>query len=768
MDATQWLTEIPVEGSDRNFLVDTTTGEALTFRDYDEKARILAAEFLRRGVRKGDRVAIVMHNSATLATIYLACLYSGIVTVPVNPIFAASEVDFILRNSGVKLLLASCETANTLNLDRMRDQGMEVVIVMDGREGSPDGGGTTALDPGSLKADPIVPFAGVSATDPMTIVYTSGTTSRPSGVAHTITSMIDNARLFNQRLGIGPENRFYGILSMTYLGGYYNLLMLPYAAGASVVLCDTFSARSALRFWDSAVEHNVNTLWFVPTILSILMEMDRGDKGERFCRDAVDLSLVGTAPLPPSLRQEFEARYGVTLYENYGLSETFFITTNARSIPRNDGCVGRSLPGVEVTVLDTNGVAVDYDKEGEIHTRTPFLMEGYYDPDRGEPNPIDRDDWFPTGDIGYQTSGGDLYITGRMKDLIIRGGVNVSPASIEDVLYAHPDVLECAVVGVPHPTYGEDIAAAVRLREGAEFDQVEASLSHSARTELGGGRRPGVVVELESFPHSSSGKIQKNRVRELLIEKLNLGQTVLQTRPADPAGPSIIPGRVELVIDRPPTDLLDKMKAYPSSIVSDCLNRMQTVDGRIRSLSPGRRFCGPALTIEEPEGGNLMSHIALEMIEPGDVLVIDAKGVTSRSTWGGLQTQMAIRARAAALIVDGVVRDVDDICASELPVFALGSSPAGPLKGWAGNVNHTVSVGGAVVRPGDIVIGDDDGVVVVPLELAPRLPAMCEERLKMESSWSSRIDAGESTLDIVGLRKTVKDLGIEFTQRGGV
>ena len=132
---------------------------------------------------------------------------------------------------------------------------------------------------------------------------------------------------------------------MTYLGGYYNLLLLPYAGEASVVLSNAFDARSALNMWQAPRKHGVNTLWLVPTIMSILMEMDRGKDGEVFCRDAVRLALVGTAPLPPTLRHAFEKRYAITLYENYGLSETLFISSNSPSIPVLDGCVGRILLG---------------------------------------------------------------------------------------------------------------------------------------------------------------------------------------------------------------------------------------------------------------------------------------------------------------------------------------------------------------------------------------------------------------------------------------
>ena len=517
MTVIDLLLEIARRNREREFLVDTVSGQMLTFGGLHEAAIRVGADLRRRGLRRGDRIAILLHNSAEFAKLYFGCLYAGLVAVPVNPVLVRKELEHIVGHSGARLLVVSPETILQIDRDAMSEAGLETLVLLDKRTSNRVPTGIETWDLDTLPdANGFTAFEGVSADDTMAIVYTSGTTAMPSGVVHRISNMVENARAYNSRLGIGPENRFYGILAMTNLPGYYNLLILPYVAEASVVLANAFDARSAFNFWEPVRQHGVNTLWFVPTIMSILMEMDRASVGESLCRDQVRLALVGTAPLADQLRHDFESRYGITVYENYALSETLFITTNAPSRTVLDGSVGRSLPEVQVRIIDEASDPLASGEEGEICVQTPVLFIGYHDPAREQPDLFRRDDWFPTGDIGILSPEGALFVTGRKKDLIIRGGINISPAMIENVLYQHPAVIECAVVGIPHAHYGEDVAAAVRLSGGYELDEVREELVELCKENLATIRRPARILEVTEFPHSSSGKIQKGKVRALL------------------------------------------------------------------------------------------------------------------------------------------------------------------------------------------------------------------------------------------------------------
>lgn len=485
MNATEWIAHVAREHAARPFLVDPRDGSELTFGGLDAAARRVAAHLrAAHGLAPGDGVAFLAHNSIALATAYFGCLYAGVVAIPVNPVLAPAEIAAILRESGARLVVVG--------------DGVEAPA----GDGLPATLGLGALDAAALPDAPaFAPFADVGPDDPLCIIFTSGTTGRPSAVRHTIADLVDNARMFNTALEIGPRHRFYGVLAMTYLGGYYNLLLLPYVAGASVAITDAFDARAALDFWSRAEAAEVTALWLVPTIAAILLQLDRGDEGPAYCRAHVDLTLIGTAPLAASLRTRFEERYGVTLHENFALSETLFLTSSTPQDPAPPGTVGRVLPGVEVRIAGDAG-------EGVLEVRTPALMTGAA---------TDPDGWFATGDVGRFGADGRLAITGRAKDIIIRGGVNVSPAAAEDVLLSHPAVVEAAVVGVPHPQLGEDAVAAVRLVAEADPDAVRRELLALCRERLGATNRPARIVALDALPHSSSGKIQKARVRDLLV-----------------------------------------------------------------------------------------------------------------------------------------------------------------------------------------------------------------------------------------------------------
>ena len=767
MNSLQFVTHVFHKNRDRVFLYDTLAQREFTYGQLYNSALVVADEFRGRGLLPGDRIGFVLCNSAEFVVLYLACMFGGFVTVPINPALTKDDVAFILKNSRAKITFVSAAAAECIDHGAIDKSVTSIIYLIEKHSQSETVTSLgEAFDPFALPTrTSLPPFEDVSADDTMTIVYTSGTTSRPNGVVHRYSDMIENARSFNQRVGIGPTNRFYNLLAMSYLGGYYNLLMLPLVGESQVVLGATFNAASAVDFWRPIIQYQVNTLWLVPTILSILLELDRGTEGETYCQKSVSLVLTGTAPLPIELRRRFEKRYGKPIFENYGLSETFFITTNSANQLVIDGSVGTPLPGVQVSVRSVNGDPLPHGEEGEIYVCTPYLMEGYFDTTTGEPNALARESWFPTGDIGVHSPTGEVSITGRKKDLIIRGGVNLSPAKIEEAAYKEPRVAECAAVGIPHKIKGEDVVLVIRLTEGAQFEETREAVENLCSQHLSEISRPSRIFHLEEFPKSSTGKIQKRKIRELLIEKLNL-QGLLEKnspRPTTSTKPQIsIPGRIRKNINRVNPEILSELSRYSVSIISDSMNRFGVMSTAIRPLTPSASFVGSAITVEEIEGGNLMSHAALDLVQPGDVLVIDAKATCQRSSWGGMQMKMAKNRGVSAVIINGQVRDLEEMINLQIPIFGLGVCAAGPHKGWSGNVNYPVACGGVVVNPGDLLVGDLDGVVVVPPQIVDRLLKCCENRTQMEMEWEKRIAAGESTLDVVDLRKRLTEMEVIF------
>ncbi|OHB72665.1 MAG: hypothetical protein A2W23_00830 [Planctomycetes bacterium RBG_16_43_13] len=524
MNAVEYLLDIVVKNKNREFLIDCQSGEYLTFGKLHEHACSIAQDILNKGLKKGDRIAVLLDNSIDTALLYFGCLYSGIATVPINPVYSREEINFFIRHSGVSIIVVSENTIEKIQIESLKSNGTKILQLVQNDKKQTEEKTIDFWNLRNLKKvnEMFQPFRYVRPDDILTIIYTSGTTAQPKGVVHRIGSLIDNAKLFVKELDINSTNRFYGILSMTYLGGYYNLLLLPYVAGASVALSKTFNAQSAIDFWKPAITYGVNTLWLVPTIISILLKIDRGKNGEKFCREKVKCALVGTAPLPIKLRKDFEKRYGVILYENYGLSETLFISTNSPKVSRQEDCVGRVLPGVQVTIFDNSVKALPYGEEGEIYVRTFSLMQGYYNSENRGADSIDNTKWFGTGDIGILTVKGDLSITGRKKDLIIRGGINISPMAIENILHNHPAIEQAVVIGIPHEILGEDIVAVIKLKEGNNFNEVIGSIKEYSRERLGTACDIGQFFQIEEFPLGATGKILKRKIKEIVAQKLEL------------------------------------------------------------------------------------------------------------------------------------------------------------------------------------------------------------------------------------------------------
>ena len=515
MDAIEWLLKIPAENHDRPFIMESTSGNQLTFGEVHQEACVVGAKFLSEGFQKGDRVAVLLNNSLDYVKLYFGCLYTGLVVVPINPILSAPEVEYVLHHSRSKALIVSSTTVGQLDV-KLLNQAFEIINIDDAPGCLSERGVLWNFETFHRSSD-FTPFHKMNGEDELIIVYTSGTTAKPKGVVHKIASIIDNERAFGQQMGIGKSNRFYNCYPMGSLLSYHNLLLLPYVNESSVVLTETFDASSLIRFWETVSHHRVNTLWLVPTVISMLLEMDRDTKGINYCKDNINLVLTGTAPLSVKIRQGFEKKYGIDVYENFALSETLFITTNRPGLPVEDGSAGFTIPKVNIKIIDSQGEKETFEKEGEILVRTPYLMKGYYEEGKG--GYLSEKEWFATGDIGYLTEDCQLHITGRKKDLIIRGGFNISPASIEDIIYQHPSVLECAVVGFPDKIKGEKMIGVIRRDSSVNFDSIQKELTQLCQTRLPRVKQPDDFVELEEFPKTHMGKIQKSKLRDWLQKK---------------------------------------------------------------------------------------------------------------------------------------------------------------------------------------------------------------------------------------------------------
>jgi long-chain acyl-CoA synthetase len=505
--------------ADRTFIIETRDGSTWTYGRFLDDSLRAARVLADLGVRRGELVAFSAENCVELLLLYLGAMHLGARLLPVNPGLHPKEIAEILTAFSPPVLITTPPVRQRLDpavaatlriqcfspsLARRKPEHEPLItfdVLRDLRAASPAA---------SLLAD-------CDDETPFATVLSSGSTALPKGITITYRGLIGNGRMFTSHLGIGRENRFYAVLPMTYLGGVYNLFLLPACAGSSIVADGIFGVPNVYSYWQTVLERGIDTLWFSPTMLSMLLSLeDDDDLDLSVLKQRIKIALVGMAPLPVRLKEQFEARFGFPIHENYALSETTFLTTNRPGMKYKDGSVGTVLPGIDLRLVDAELRSVPTGQDGQVLVRTPYFMKGY---DLAGPADLAncKPEGFYTGDVGRFDQDGELFITGRIKDLIIRGGLNISPKQVEDCVYGIEGIEEAACVGLTHPVYGEDVGLAVTLKPGATVT-VEAVRKH-CDANLANFQRPKAIYILPAMPKGSTGKIQKAEVRRLLMER---------------------------------------------------------------------------------------------------------------------------------------------------------------------------------------------------------------------------------------------------------
>lgn len=426
-----------------------------------------------QGVGPGDRVALRLSNGWVLAVSYLACILGGQCFVPVNPELSEEDQAYILERVAPRFVIE--DEAVICSLEVPSVSAPEVTLAADGARA---------------------------------IFFTAGTTGRPKGVCHRLSGLMESAAAFNAAARLGGSTRMYHVLPMTYMAGFLNTILCPFMVGGSVVLGPRFSPTNALDFWNFPQSKGCNAIWVTPTIAAVLARMTRdpdvaGAVGQSFTH-----VFCGTAPLTPHIRQSFLKTFGCPLQESYGMSEVLFVALQSREDALSKTNAGSLLARVELSFRS----AVDQEDVQEMVVHVPWALEKYLLED-GEVSPLTETGGMPSGDVAAFEEG-CLRITGRLKDLIIRGGVNVSPVTIEDVLSSDPQVADVAVAGIEDPVWGEAIGAYLVATEGADRDSLHVRLRSLCREKLAASMRPDRYVWLDRLPRSSVGKVQKFLLKE--------------------------------------------------------------------------------------------------------------------------------------------------------------------------------------------------------------------------------------------------------------
>jgi long-chain acyl-CoA synthetase len=465
-------------------------GTVLTYADLDARSARMAGLLRQRGVRPGDRVAVMLPNVPTFAVVYYAILRCGGVVVPMNPLLKEREVTYYLTDSQARLIFAAPACAEAA------------------RPGAAQAG-ADCLVVGANLDDGVEPFPGTvdrAASDTAVILYTSGTTGTPKGAELTHANLTTNAAVAGRDLfALGPDDMVFGGLPLFHSFGQTCGLNAAIGSGACLTLVSRFTPEKALEV---LARDRVTIFQGVPTMyVALLGAPDRSE----FDTGALRLCVSGGAALPVEVLRGFESAFGCMILEGYGLSETSPVASfNHPDRERKPGSIGIPIRGVEMRVLDDAGKEVPVGEVGEIVIRGHNVMKGYWRRPEATAEAV-PDGWFRSGDLAKRDDDGYFFIVDRKKELIIRGGYNVYPREIEEVLYEHPAVAEAAVVGIPDGVLGEEVGAAVAVKPGVSVTADE--LREYVRGLVAAYKYPRRVWLVDALPKGPTGKILKREIR---------------------------------------------------------------------------------------------------------------------------------------------------------------------------------------------------------------------------------------------------------------
>jgi len=476
---------------------------AHTYAELDERARRFAGWLRAQGVRPGARVGLLLPNVPEFPVAYHGALRAGAAIVPMNPLLRAREIAYYLQDSGAELLVAWHEQLDAAR-EGARAAGVKRVVVAGG-EADPRAGDIDSLDAILAATAPSDLLVQRDPSDPAVILYTSGTTGRPKGALLTHSNLLWNAEISSELHTIGPADKLLGTLPLFHSFGQTCVLNAGFRHGAEVVLIPRFDAEAAL---DLLERHAVTVFIGVPTMYVALLNAESAARRDL---SALRLCVSGGAAIPVEILRGFEERFGARVLEGYGLSETSPVASfNHVERPSKPGSIGTPIWGTEMRVADDAGVTLPPGEVGEILIRGHHVMAGYHNRLEETAAAIDADGWLHTGDMARMDEDGYFFIVDRKKDLIIRGGYNVYPREVEEVLYEHPAVMEAAVVGVPHAELGEEVAAAVVARPGETIDP--DGLRAWVKEQVAPYKYPRHVVVVDELPKGPTGKILKREL----------------------------------------------------------------------------------------------------------------------------------------------------------------------------------------------------------------------------------------------------------------
>jgi len=487
----------------KTFLYFFNDGRKISYAALNRQVNQVANLFLRLGISKGQTLSLLLPNIPEYVLCYFACMKIGAVASPLNIHLKSKEIEYILANSESRLLVTNQKYWRVIESVRAAVSSLQYILLLD------EALSNTLSFPEELAKESaeLAPIS-LQGEDVAIMIYTSGTTGEPKGCLLTHGNFLFNIQEIARWLNFSERDRLLCIMPLFHVNGIVVTMLTPLYIGGSMVLMEKFSVH---KFWEIIDRYRVTSFGSVATMLTMLNQTPYPEGYlERLDKSHLRFALSGSGPVPPEVMLQFEKKFHCLVVEGYGLSEaTCRVTFNPPNQRRQPGSIGLPI-GNTLRIVDESDVDVPLGQIGEILVQGGNVMKGYFKNPEATAKAL-HEGWLHTGDLGYVDRDGFYYLVDRKSDMIIRGGENIYPREIDNLLFEHPKIREAATVGVPDELYGEEVKAFVVLKEGEIASEDE--ILTFCRTRLADYKCPKSIVFLEQIPKGPTGKLLK---RELM------------------------------------------------------------------------------------------------------------------------------------------------------------------------------------------------------------------------------------------------------------